>query len=165
MAIEALRQVLLEVGEPKYRILNLILSSKSIRVEEIASTFIMDVSKVNEVIDTLQAAGEVELQNGKTVIPARKYREIAIPAEKWNTLEPIKLFSELEEFVGRTDDSGTIARAIDTTVEILEQKLARSGALMFEMRRTADSWRRQPGNTEELQYTIKEWKARAQSLS
>lgn len=163
-AAENLRRVLLEFGDPQFRILNLVLSKKSVRVDEIASQFLMDTESVLEVIDTLEAADEVELQDGRTVIPARKYREIAIPDDEWRGLEPIDLFSSLEEFVGKTDDAGTIARAIDTSVEILEQKLARSGALMFQMRRTADTWKKQSGSTEELRYTIKEWKARAQAL-
>jgi hypothetical protein len=32
------------------------------------------------------------------------------------------------------------------------------------MRRTADGWKKQPGNIEELKYTIKDWKGRAQAL-
>lgn len=164
-AIKSLRQVLLEFGDPKFRILNLVLTNKSVRVDELASTFLMDVPQVMEIIDGLQAAEEVELHDGRTVIPAKKYREITIPVEQWKALDPIDVFSGLEEFVGKTDDTGTISRGIDTAVEILEQKLARSGALMFQMRRTADTWRRQSGSTEELQYTIREWKARAQNLS
>ena len=57
-----------------------------------------------------------------------------------------------------------MVNAIETAVEMIEQKLARSGALIFQMRRTADSWKKQAGNVEELQYTIKDWKGRAQAL-
>ncbi|MHA1768869.1 MAG: hypothetical protein ACTSV3_03355 [Candidatus Thorarchaeota archaeon] len=163
-SVESLRQILLEIGDPKFRILNLVLSQKTARVDEIASTFLMDVSRVNQIVDALQAAGEVEIQDGSTIIPARKYRETAVPKEEWAKLEPLDVFARLEEFVGKTDDNTTLANAIETVVEILEQKLARSGALMFQMRKTADAWRKQSQNVEELHYTVREWRARAQAL-
>ncbi len=163
-ALEKLREVLLEVGDPKYRILNMVLNRKSIRIDEIASTLIIDVSRALEIVDTLQVAGEIEIRDGTTVIPAKKYRELSVPREAWLRMEPDAIFAGLQEFLGKTDDQGSIANALETAVEILEQKLARGGALVFQMRRTADSWSKQRGNIEELQYTIKDWRGRANSL-
>jgi len=163
-ALDKLREVLLEVGDPKYRILNMVLNRKSVRVDEIASTLVIEVSKALEILDTLQIAGEIEIKDGTTVIPARKYRELTIPRDEWMAMEPDAIFTGLEDFIEKTDDQGSIANALDTAVEILEQKLARGGALVFQMRRTVDSWRKQAGNIEELQYTIKDWKARAGSM-
>ncbi len=164
-ALEELREVLLEVGDPKYRILNMVLNRKSIRVDEIASTIVIEVSKALEIIDGLQIAGEIEIKDGTNVIPAKKYREVVVPRDSWMNMEPDVIFAGLEEFIGKTDDQGSIANALDTAVEILEQKLARGGALIFQMRRTVDSWRKQTGNTEELQYTIRDWRARASSMT
>ena len=163
-ALEKLREVLLEVGDPKYRILNMVLNRKSIRIDEIASTLIIDVSKAMEIVDTLQVAGEIEIRDGTTVIPAKKYRELSVPRESWLRMEPDAIFAGLQEFLGKTDDQESIANALETAVEILEQKLARGGALVFQMRRTADSWSKQRGNIEELRYTIKDWRGRANSL-
>jgi len=163
-ALEKLRKVLLEVGDPRYRILNMVLNRKSIRIDEIASTLIIDVSKALDIVDALQVAGEIEIREGTTVIPAKKYRELSVPRDAWMTMEPDAIFVGLEEFLGKTDDQGSIANALVTAVEILEQKLARGGALVFQMRRTADSWNKQKGNIEELQYTIKDWRVRANSM-
>lgn len=164
-ALEELKEVLLEIGDPKYRILNMVLNRKSIRVDEIASTLVIEVSRALEIIDGLQVAGEIEVKDGTTVIPAKKYRELVVPRDSWMNMEPDAVFAGLEEFIGKTDDQGSIANALDTAVEILEQKLARGGALVFQMRRTVDSWRKQAGNIEELQYTIKDWRARASSMT
>ncbi len=79
-------------------------------------------------------------------------------------MEPDAVFAELEEFIGKTDDTSSIVNALETAVEILEQKLARGGALVFQMRRTADSWKKQEGNLEKLQYSIKDWRSRAQAM-
>ncbi len=163
-ALEELQEVLLEVGDPKYRILNMVLNRKSIKIDEIASTLIIDVSEALQIVDTLQLAGEIELKEGNTIIPAKKYRELTVPRDAWMTMEPDAIFASLDEFLGKTDDQGSIANALETAVEILEQKLARGGALVFQMRRTVDSWRKQSGNIEELQYTIKDWRARANSM-
>jgi len=163
-ALEKLRVVLLEVGDPKYRILNMVLNRKSIRIDEIASTLVIDVSTALEIVEALQVVGEIEIKEGTTVIPSKKYRELRVPRDEWMTMEPDAIFAGLEEFLGKTDDQGSIGKALETAVEILEQKLARGGALVFQMRRTADSWRKQAGNIEELQYTIKDWRARASSM-
>jgi len=163
-ALEELREVLLEIGDPKYRILNIVLNRKSIRIDEIASTLIIDVSAALEIVEALQIAGEVEIKEGTTVIPAKHYRELRVPRDEWMTMEPDTIFEGLEEFLGKTDDQGSIVDALETAVEILEQKIARGGALVFQMRRTADSWRKEAGNIEELQYTIKDWRARARSM-
>lgn len=163
-ADEMLRHVLLEVGDPRYRILNMVLSRKSVRVEEIASSLIIDVSKALEIIDTLQVAGEIELDDGNTVTPAKKYREVKVPRDQWMQMEPDSVFIGLEEFIGKTDEPLSIVNALEAAVEILEQKLSRGGALVFQMRRTADSWKKKVGNREELQYTIREWRGRAQAM-
>jgi len=163
-ALDCLKKVLLEVGDPKYRILNMVLATKSIRVEEIASSLVIDMSEALKHIDALQVAGEIQIRDGNTVLPAQKYLELKVPKDVWLSMEPDDVFQELEEFVGKTDDTASIVEAMETAVEIIEQKLARSGALIFQMRRTADAWNKKPGNVEELQYTIKDWKGRAQAL-
>ncbi len=163
-ALDDLKRVLLEVGDPKYRILNMVLGKKSVRVEEIASSLVIDMTEALQHIDALQAAGEVQIRDGSTVLPAQKYLELKVPRDKWESLEPVDIFQELEEFVGKTDDAPSIVDAIEIAVEIVEQKLARSGALIFQMRRTAESWKKQAGNIEELQYTVRDWKGRAQAL-
>ncbi|MHA3963600.1 MAG: hypothetical protein AM325_008660, partial [Candidatus Thorarchaeota archaeon SMTZ1-45] len=66
-ALEKLREVVLEVGDPKYRILNMVLNRKSMRIDEIAATLVLDISKTVEVVDSLQNAGEVEVKDGSIV--------------------------------------------------------------------------------------------------
>ena len=163
-SVENLKKILLEIGDPKYRILNMVLNRKSIRVEEIASILVIDMGETLKHIDALQTAGEIQLRDGHTVLPAQKYLELKVPREEWMQLNPVTILEKLEEFVGKTDDSLSIVNAIDASVEILEQKLARGGALFFQMRRTAESWKKQAGDIEELQYTIKDWKLRAEAL-
>lgn len=163
-ALDGLKEVLLEVGDPKYRILNMVLAKKSIRVEEIASSLVIDMTEALTHVDALQAAGEIQIRDGNTILPAQKYLELKVPKDAWMAMEPTLVFQELENFVGKTDDTASIVDAMETAVEIIEQKLARSGALIFQMRRTADAWKKQPGSVEELQYTIKDWKGRAQAL-
>jgi len=163
-ALDKLKEVLLEVGDPKYRILNMVLSKKSIRMEEIASSLVIDMTEALQHVDALQAAGEIQIRDGNTVLPAQKYIELKVPKDEWMAMDPADIFQELEDFIVKTDDTPSIVDAMETAVEIIEQKLARSGALIFQMRKTADAWKKQPGNVEELQYTIKDWKGRAQSL-
>jgi len=160
-ALDELREVLLELGDPKYRILNLVLNRKSVRLEEIASTLVLDMTQALKYVESLHAEGEIELRDGNDILPASKYRELKVPREEWMRLDPTLVFEKLEEFVTRTDDNNSIVLAIETAVDALEQKLARGGALIFQMRKTADSWRKQTGNTEELRYTVRDWKARA----
>ena len=163
-ALDALKEVLLEVGDPKYRILNMILAKKSMRVEEIASKLVIDMSEALKYIEALQVAGDIQIRDGNTILLAQKYLEVKVPKDEWRSMEPTDVFQELEEFVTKTDDNSSIVNAMETAVEIIEQKLARSGALIFQMRKTAEAWKKQAGDIEELQYTIKEWKARAQAL-
>ncbi len=164
-ALEDLQRVLLEAGDQRFRVLNLVLTKRSVRIEEIASILMVDVSKAMEIADTLQAAGEVEIRDGSTIIPARKYREVKVSVEEWKNLDPLAIFDSLEGIIGRTEDSESIVGAIEAAVDILEQKMTRGGTLVFEMRRTANSWKKKEGDVQELQYKIREWKARAQSLS
>lgn len=163
-ALDQLKKILLESGDPKYRILNMVLSKKSVRVEEIASSLVIDMAETLKYIDALQVAGELQIRDGNTVLPAQKYLELKVPKEDWLKLDPVDIFDQLEIFVGKTDDATSIENAIETAVEILEQKLARGGALIFQMRRTSESWKKQTESIEDLQYTIKEWKSRAQAL-
>ncbi|TFG99370.1 hypothetical protein E4H12_03025 [Candidatus Thorarchaeota archaeon] len=163
-ALAKLKEVLLEVGDPKYRILNMVLAKKSIRMEEIASRLVIDMTEAHKHIEALQTAGEVQIRDGSTILPAQKYLELKVPKDAWSSMEPTDVFQELEEFIGKTDDTASIVCAMETAVEIIEQKLARSGSLIFQMRRTIDAWKKQPGNIEELTYTIKDWKGRAQAL-
>lgn len=163
-ADEMLRKVLLEVGDPKYRILNIVLNRKSVRIEEIASSLVIDVTEALQIVDSLQVSGEIEIKDGSTVIPSKKYRELQVPKDQWSAMEPDAVFAGLEEFMGKTDDTSSIVNALETAVDILEQKLTRGGALVFQMRRTADSWKKQEGNLEELRYSIKDWRSRAQTM-
>jgi len=163
-ALEDLQRVLLEAGNQRFRVLNLVLTKRSVRIEEIASILVVDVSKAMEIADILQAAGEVEIGDGNTIIPAKKYREVKVPIEEWRNLDPLAIFDSLEGVIGRTEGGEGIASAIEAAVDILEQKISRGGTLVFEMRRTANSWKKEEGNVQELQYKIREWKARAQSL-
>ena len=164
-SLEGIRKVLLEVGDPKYRILNMVLNKKSIRIEEIAASFVIDMTEAHKHVDALQAAGEVQIRDGNTVFPAQQYLKLKVPKDEWSSMEASDIFQELEEFVGKTDDTSSVVSALEIAVEIIEQKLARSGSLIFQMRKTADAWKKQAGNVEELQYTIKDWKSHAQSLS
>ncbi len=163
-ALDQLKTVLLEVGDPKYRILNMVLNKKHVRMEEIATSLVINMAEALEHVDALQASGEIQVRDGNTVLPAQKYLELRVPKDQWSSMEPADIFQELEEFVMKTDDTSSIVSALETAVEIIEQKLARSGSLIFQMRRTADSWKKQAGNIEELQYTVKDWKSRAQAL-
>ena len=164
-SLEGIRKVLLEVGDPKYRILNMVLNKKSVRIEEIAASLVIDMTEALKHVDSLQAAGEVQLRDGNTVLPAQKYLELKVPKDQWLSMEASDIFQELEEFIGKTDDTSSIVNALEIAVEIIEQKLARGGSLIFQMRKTADAWKKGPGNIEEFKYTIKDWKSRAQALS
>ena len=163
-ALEDLQRVLLEAGDQRFRVLNLVLTKRSVRVEEIASILVVDVSNAMEIADALQAAGEVEIRDGNTIIPAKKYREVKVPVEEWKNLDPLAIFDSLEGIIGKTEEGEGIVSAIEAAVDVLEQKMSRGGTLVFEMRRTAGSWKKKEGNVQELQYKIREWKARAQSL-
>lgn len=163
-ALDKMKEVLLEVGDPKYRILNMVLTRKSIRMEEIATSLVIKMTEAIKYADDLQAAGEIQIRDGNMILPAQKYLELKVPKDDWMSMEPADIFQELENFVVKTDDTSSIVDAMETAVEIIEQKLARGGSLIFQMRRTADAWKKQAGNVEELQYTIKDWKGRAQAL-
>lgn len=163
-ALEDLQRVLLEAGDQRFRVLNLVLTKRSVRIEEIASILVVDVAKAMEIADALQAAGEVEMKDGNTIIPAKKYREVKVPVEEWKNLDPLAIFDSLEGIIGKTEEGEGIVSAIEAAVDVLEQKMSRGGTLVFEMRRTANSWKKKEGNVQELQYKIREWKARAQSL-
>ncbi len=164
-SLEGIRKVLLEVGDPKYRILNMVLNKKSIRIEEIAASLVIDMTEALKHVDALQAAGEVQIRDGNTVLPAQKYLELKVPKDQWLSMEASDIFQELEEFVGKTDDKSSVVNALEIAVEIIEQKLARGGSLIFQMRKTADAWKKDAGNIEDLKYSIKDWKSRAQALS
>ena len=163
-ALDKMKEVLLEVGDPKYRILNMVLTRKSIRMEEIATNLVINMTEAIKYANDLQAAGEIQIRDGNMILPAQKYLELKVPKDDWMSMEPADIFQELENFVVKTDDTSSIVDAMETAVEIIEQKLARGGSLIFQMRRTADAWKKQAGNVEELQYTIKDWKGRAQAL-
>ncbi|MFX0108002.1 MAG: hypothetical protein ACFE7R_06950 [Candidatus Hodarchaeota archaeon] len=163
-AIDVLHDTVMEVGDLKFKILNTVLEKRSARMDELASIFLIDTAVVSAIVDELQAAGEVELREGHTIVPAEKYRATRIPIEEWQSWNPPDILDSLEEIVGGTEGHEGIAKAIQAAVDILEQKLARGGALVFQMRKTAGTWERTQGNVEELQYTIREWKGRVLSL-
>jgi chromosome segregation ATPase len=159
-----LRETVLEVGDPKYKILNLVLRKRSMRMDEIASILVSDMKEALDIVESLQATGDVEIRDGITVIPGKKYREVEPPKEEWEKSSPAEIFDSLEDIVGRTEGNESVARALESAVDILEQKISRGGALVFEMRKAVGTWKKQAGNVEELQYTIREWKSRASSL-
>ncbi|MFW9846989.1 MAG: hypothetical protein ACFFD6_09590 [Candidatus Thorarchaeota archaeon] len=163
-ALDSLRDAVMLVGDPRFKILNMVLERRTVRIEEIASNLVLDVSQALAIVDELQAAGEIEIRDGNTIIPGEKYRVAKIPIDEWNTWEPSDIFDSLEDIVGRTEGHESIAKALSAAVDVLEQKISRGGALVFQMRKTADIWRKSDGNIEELQYMIREWKGRAQSL-
>ena len=159
-----LRETVLEVGDPKYKILNLVLRKRKMMMDEIASVLVSDMREALEIVESLQATGEVEIRDGTTVIPGKKYREIEPPKDEWEKSTPAQIFDSLEDIVGRTEGNESVAKALESAVDILEQKMSRGGALIFEMRKAVGTWKKQVGNVEELQYTIREWKSRASSL-
>lgn len=163
-AVERLRRVVLEVGDPRYRILNMVLEKRSVKLDEIAAALVADTARALKLVEGLQDAGEVEIRDGSTVIPAEKYRVVRIPKDEWQKAAPADIFDQLAVIVGKTEGHENVAEALRVAVEILEQKIARGGALIFQMRRAVNTWKTTPGNVEELQYTIKEWKARAAAL-
>ncbi|MFX0053742.1 MAG: hypothetical protein ACFFAX_08885 [Promethearchaeota archaeon] len=163
-AREHLRDAIMLVGDPRFKILNIVLEKRSVRVEELAASLQLDMTEALALVDELQAAGEIEVRDGSTVFPREKHREVKIPVEEWKTWDPADIFDSLEDIVRRTEGHESISKAIVTAVDILEQKIARGGALVFQMRKTADLWKKGKGNIEELQYTIREWKGRALSL-
>ncbi len=164
-SVEALKTVLLEHGSPRYRILGLVLQKRKIKIDDLAAMLNMGTAEIRGIIDKMQTEGELELGQNNVVMPAKKYREAQIPVEKWEQSPPDKIFDDLEQIVGRTEGHESVAKALETAVDILEQKLARGGALIFEMRRMAGSWKSSAGDVQELQYKIRQWKSRAQSMS
>ena len=164
-AREHLRDAVMLVGDPRFKILNTVLEKRTVRIEELASTLLIDVTEALAIVEELQAAGEIEIRDGSTVIPGEKYRVAKIPVDEWMSWDPPDIFDSLEDIVGKTEGHESIAKAIEAAVDILEQKLARGGALVFQMRKTADMWKKGDNNVEELQYTIREWKGRALALS
>jgi len=164
-SIENLGEVLKNVGDIQHRVFNLVLEKRHLKVDEISSLTLLDKAKVLDAIDSLQALGEVEMKDSNTIIPAKKYREVAIPSEEWRNMRPAEIFDSLEEIVEKAEGKETIVEALEKAVDILEQKLARGGALIFQMRRTAGDWQKKEGNVEELRYTIKDWRSRAITLA
>ncbi|MFW9862708.1 MAG: hypothetical protein ACFFET_10520 [Candidatus Thorarchaeota archaeon] len=163
-AREHLRDAIMLVGDPRFKILNIVLEKRSVRVEELAASLQLGITEALALVDELQAAGEIEVRDGSTVVPREKYHAVKIPVEEWKTWDPADIFDSLEDIVGRTEGHESISKAIVAAVDILEQKIARGGALVFQMRKTADLWKKGEGNIEDLQYTIREWKGRALSL-
>ncbi|MFW9953141.1 MAG: hypothetical protein ACFFD3_01215 [Candidatus Thorarchaeota archaeon] len=162
-SMEKLRRAVSDVGDIQHRILNLVLENRSLKIDELASMTLTDISSVMRVVDSLQAAGEVMLKESNTVIPAKKYRETRIPVEDWMKMEPSEIFDSLESFVEKVEGNEAIVEALERAVEILEQKMSRGGSLVFQMRRTATDWKRNNGDIEELRYAIRDWKSRALS--
>ncbi len=163
--LEKLSETIKMVGDIQHRIFNAVLEQRAIKTDELAAMMLTEVSEIKEAVDSLQAIGEVILKDGNTVIPAKKYRETKIPVEDWNNMVPNEIFDSLESVVEKAEGGETIAEALETAVDILEQKLSRGGAMIFQMRRTANDWKKQEGNVEELRYTIRDWKSRAESLA
>ncbi|MFW9851135.1 MAG: hypothetical protein ACFFF4_18565 [Candidatus Thorarchaeota archaeon] len=164
-SLEKLSETIKMVGDIQHRIFNMVMEQRAVKADELASMMLTELSEIREAVDSLQAIGEVEIKDGGTIIPAKKYRETKIPVDEWKNMAPGDIFDSLETVVGKAEGSDTIVEALENAVDILEQKLSRGGALIFQMRRAAGDWKRQDGNVEELRYTIKDWKSRAESLS
>ena len=164
-AEQTLRSALMENGDDWTRVLNLVLTKRSVRLDEIASFLVTDTNTAYEIVDALRAAGEVETPDENTVIPAAKYRQVRIPVEEWERSTPEEIFDSLESVVTSMEADDEVSKALERAVDILEQKLIRGGALVFEMRRTASAWTKRPGNIEELKYKIRDWKVRAMALA
>ncbi|MFW9966157.1 MAG: hypothetical protein ACFFEA_03315 [Candidatus Thorarchaeota archaeon] len=162
--LDHLRDAIMHVGDPRFKIINIVYDRRSVRIEELASNLLIDVAQALAIVDELQAAGEIEIRDGNTVIPGENYRVAKIPVEEWKSWDPPDIFDSLEDIVGKTEGHELVAKAIEAAVDIIEQKLARGGALVFQMRKTANLWKKGGSNIEELQYTIREWKGRAMSL-
>ncbi len=164
-AIKHLREILEEVGDPKYRVLNYVLSTRSAKVTDLSSMFLLESAEVTKILDELEAEGEIEMESSNTVIPGEKYRKANIPLEEWRASQPEDIFNSLEEVIARLHGPEAISDALGKAVDILEQKLARGGAIIFQMRRAANDWEKGGEDAENLQYQIREWKTRALNLS
>jgi chromosome segregation ATPase len=164
-SVEKLSETVKMVGDIQHRIFNMVMEQRAVKADELASMMLTELSEVREAVDSLQAMGELEFKDGMTIIPAKKYREIKIPVEVWKNMSPGEIFDSLEQVVEKAEGKDSIVEALESAVDILEQKLSRGGAMIFQMRRTASDWKRQEGNVEELRYTIKDWKSRAEALS
>ncbi|TFG14792.1 hypothetical protein EU537_02300 [Candidatus Thorarchaeota archaeon] len=164
-AMKQLEEILEEVGDPKYRVLNYVLKTRSVKKTDLSSMFLLESAEVNEILDELGTEGEIEMEDSNTVIPGEKYRKANIPLEEWRASQPEYIFNSLEEVVMKLHGPEAISDALGKAVDILEQKLARGGAIIFQMRRAANDWEKGGKNAEDLQYQIREWKSRALSLS
>ncbi len=164
-AVDRLRQTLMEVGDLEHKVFLLLFQKRRARLEEIAAALVADVQEVASAVDGLVDAGELEFKDAQTVVLGRKYTEVEVPTAAWQTASPAEIFDSLVDIIGRTDEPAVVARALEEAADALEQQLSRGGALMFEMRRTASSWRSAGGDTESLKYKVREWKMRALSSS
>lgn len=153
------------VGDIQHRVFNAVMEQRAIKTDELASMMLAEVSDIKEAVDSLQASGELVLKEGNIIIPAQKYRETKIPIEDWKNMLPSEIFDSLESIVEKAEGGETIVEALENAVDIIEQKLSRGGSMIFQMRRTAGDWKRKEGNVEELRYTIRDWKSRAESLA
>jgi hypothetical protein len=164
-SVKQLEEILEEVGDPKYRVLNYVLTTRSVKKTDLASIFLLESAELNEILDELHAEEEIEMADSNTVIPGEKYRKANIPLEDWKASEPEHIFNSLEEVVAILHGPEAIGDALGKAVDILEQKLARGGAIIFQMRRAANDWEKGGQDVEDLQYQIREWKRRALNLS
>ena len=160
-----LKEIVMEIGDPKYRILNMVLEKRKVRLDEIAAILVTDTTHALQICESLQNEGEIEIRDGTSIIPAKKYREIEAPTGEWKTATSSQIFDSLEDIVGRTEGGESVSKALEAAAEILEQKMSRGGALMFEIRRTATDWKKQEGDKEELKYKIRDWKSRAENMA
>ena len=164
-ALSKLKEIIMEIGDPRYRILNMVLERRKLRLDEVAAILVTDTTQALQICESLQNEGEIEIKDGSSIIPAKKYREIKAPVEEWQSATPSQIFDSLEDIIGRTEGGESVGRALESAAEILEQKMSRGGALMFEIRKTATNWTRQEGDREELKYKIREWKSRAENMA
>jgi len=157
-------EYLLKQGDPKYRILLAVTKSESEKVSNLDKITNIPPLEVQVYVKELVNENELEQIDPNTVMIGAKLREVSVPEEKWRKLSVDELFDEFIKYAKRVKNKDLIASAIEILVAILEEHLSRPGVLIFQMRRAADTWRRSGGDLQELEYTARDWKARAKSL-
>ncbi len=157
-------EYLLKEGDPKYRVLLAVTRSESEKISNLDKLTNIPPLEVQVYVKELVNENELEQIDPNTVMIGAKLREVSVPEEKWRQLSIDDLFEEFVKYAKRVKNKDLISSAIETLVAILEDHLSRPGVLIFQMRRTADTWRRSGGDLQELEYTARDWKARAKSL-
>lgn len=160
VSVNMIRDAVIEHGDLQYRVLNIIIEKKSVKLDEIASITTTDNREIYEIIDNLSNLGEVEIRDSNTVVIAEKYHKSVINTDNWKDMKISDIFDSLQELIRMSESNKEIANAIEKVVDIVEQTASGAGALVFEMRKTSGIWKNKFGDVEDLIYKIKEWKSR-----